>query len=141
MDVLGISEHQLSDAILDHPMGRVFGNEVFIASLINFDNSGNLTMYARVLQDSIQEILEPMDTLAITEQTCKEILQEIPHPSCVILFNCILRTVGFQKKHQQESVNSIWKKYFPTYSGFSTYGEQFGHINSNQTLVALVMGD
>ncbi len=141
MDVLGISEHQLSDAILDHPMGRVFGNEVFIASLINFDNSGNLTMYARVLQDSIQEILEPMDTLAITEQTCKGILKEIPHPSCVILFNCILRTVGFQKKHQQESVNSIWKKYFPTYSGFSTYGEQFGHINSNQTLVALVMGD
>ena len=59
MDVLGVNESQLADAILDHPMGRVFGNEVFIASLINFDAGGNLTMYARVLQDSIQEILEP----------------------------------------------------------------------------------
>jgi len=139
--VLGISESKVEEALLDHPFGRVFGDEVFIASLINFDQTGKLTTYARVLQDSVQEILEPMDVPKITEETCKSILSEIPRPSCVILFNCILRTIGFEKKHLQDTVNAIWKKYFPVYSGFSTYGEQFGHINSNQTLVALVIGE
>jgi len=140
-EILGINESEVKDAILAHPFGRVFGDEVFIASLIGFDETGNLTTYARVLQDSLQEILEPMDAVAITESTCKEIIQEIPKPTCVILFNCILRTIGFQNKKLLSPVNDIWKRYFPVYSGFSTYGEQFCHMNSNQTLVALIMGE
>ena len=140
-DIIGIPESQANDAILDHPFGRTFGDNIFIASLVSFDKNGILSTYARVIQDSVQEILDPMDPLAITEETCKKITQVIPNPSCVILFNCILRTIGFSNKNLQGAVNEIWKRYFPTYSGFSTYGEQFGHINSNQTLVALVIGD
>lgn len=140
-EIIGISESGANDAILDHPFGRTFGDNIFIASLVSFDKNGILTTYARVIQDSVQEILEPMDPIAITEESCQKILKKIPEPSCVILFNCILRTIGFDKKGQQIPVNAIWKKYFPAYSGFSTYGEQFGHINSNQTLVALVMGE
>lgn len=139
--ILGITEGQVNDALLDHPFGRVFGDEVFIASLVNFDRDGKLSMYARVLQDSLQEILMPHDPIEMTEKTCRKITSEIPHPSCIILFNCILRTVGFQKKRLTEKINDIWKRYLSNYSGFSTYGEQFGHINSNQTLVALVIGD
>ncbi len=140
-EVLGITERDVDNAILDHPFGRVFGEEMFIASLVKFNDSGDLSMYARVLQDSQQEILEPMDVISITEETCNKILSDIPRPGCIILFNCILRTIGFQKKRQLQSVNEIWRKNFPVYSGFSTYGEQFGHINSNQTLVALVIGE
>ena len=139
--VLGIPKSQANDAILDHPFGRTFGDNVFIASLVSFDNNGILTTYARVIQDSVQEILEPMDPLKITEESCQKVTKLIPKPSCVILFNCILRTIGFDRKKLQDPVNAIWKQYFPTYSGFSTYGEQFGHINSNQTLVALVIGE
>ena len=82
-----------------------------------------------------------MDPLQITEETCKKVKEKIPEPSCVILFNCILRTIGFNNKKLQSPINTIWKEYFPNYSGFSTYGEQYGHINSNQTLVLLVMGE
>jgi len=140
-EVLGISESAVGDALLDHPFGRTFGDNLFIASLVQFHPDGTLTTYARVLQDSIQEILQPMDAVAITEETCGEIHRKIPRPGCVILFNCILRTIGFQKKHQQEAINAIWRQNFPVYSGFSTYGEQFGRINSNQTLVAVVIGE
>ncbi len=138
---LGISESNVDNAILEHPFGRVFGDNIFIASLVKFDSQGKLDMYARVLQGSEQEILEPMDLAAITENSCREVLEKIPNPGCIILFNCILRTLGFQKKNQTQTVTNIWNKYFPVYSGFSTYGEQYGHINSNQTLVALVIGD
>lgn len=140
-EILGIKEDKANDAILDHPFGRTFGDNVFIASLVSFDRAGILTTYARVIQDSVQEILDPMDPIKITEESCKSIREKIPNPQCVILFNCILRTIGFSNKSLQSPVNAIWKKYFPTYSGFSTYGEQFGHINSNQTLVVLVMGE
>lgn len=140
-EILGIPESTANDALLDHPFGRTFGDNVFIASLVSFDSNGILSTYARVIQDSVQEILDPMDPVKITEESCKKIIEKIPNPSCVILFNCILRTIGFSNKNQQLPVNNIWKQYFPVYSGFSTYGEQFGHINSNQTLVALVMGD
>ena len=47
----------------------------------------------------------------------------------------------YDKEHQQEAINAIWRQNFPVYSGFSTYGEQFGRINSNQTLVAVVIGE
>ena len=137
--VLGVSESSVDSALLDHPFGRVFGDEVFIASLVQFDRMGHLTMYARVLQNSIQEILSPVDAVESAEESCKNVVSQIPNPGCVILFNCILRTVGFEKHNQQGAVNSVWKKYFRTYSGFSTYGEQFSQINSNQTLVMLVM--
>ena len=140
-EIVGVPESAANDAILDHPFGRTFGDNVFIASLVSFDSNGILTTYARVIQDSVQEVLDPMDPIKITEESCKNITKKIPNPSCVILFNCILRTIGFSNKNQQVPINAIWKQYFPIYSGFSTYGEQFGHINSNQTLVALVMGE
>ena len=140
-EVLGISESQVEGATLDHPFGRVFGDNVFIASLVQFGNDGMLDMYARVLQGSEQEILEPMDLVSIAESSCQELMKRVPRPGCIILFNCILRTLGFKQKNQTALVSSIWNKYFPFYSGFSTYGEQYGHINSNQTLVALVIGE
>ena len=124
-EILGINEHSVDNALLDHPFGRVFGEQMF--------------MYARVLNNSVQEILEPMDAVAIAEKTCQDVLEKIPNPGCVILFNCILRTLGFEKHNQQSSINNVWKRYFKQYSGFSTYGEQFERINSNQTLVMLVL--
>lgn len=140
-EVLGISEEQVENALLDHPFGRAFGDTFFTASLVQFHPDGSLTTYARVIQDSVQEILEPMDAVAITEKTCRSLSEKIPDPKCVILFNCILRTIGFEKKGLQSKINAIWRQYFPMYSGFSTYGEQFGSINSNQTLVAIVIGE
>ncbi len=140
-EILEIDERGVNDALLSYPFGRTFGDNVFIASLVGFDEAGILTTYARVIQDSVQEILEPMDAVKVTEESCNAIREKIPNPSCVILFNCILRTIMFDKQHLQESINNIWKSYYPVYSGFSTYGEQFGHINSNQTLVTLVMGE
>lgn len=140
-NIIGIPESEVDKALLDHPFGRAFGDNIFIASLVGFDKNGILSTYARVIQDSVQEILDPMDPLKITEETCVKIKDAIPNPSWVILFNCILRTIGFNNKNLQAPVNSIWKTHFPIYSGFSTYGEQYGHMNSNQTLVLLVMGE
>lgn len=139
--ILGINESQVNDALLEHPFGRVFGENTFIASLVNFNPDGKLLMYARVLQGNTQTIMNPLDAVEITEKSCREMKEKIPRPGCVIFFNCILRTIGFEKSRKQDALVQVWKKHFPTFGGFSTYGEQIGHINSNQTLVALVIGE
>ncbi|MBR1714230.1 MAG: FIST C-terminal domain-containing protein [Treponema sp.] len=139
--VLGISEREAEDATLRHPFGRVFGDNIFIASLARFLPDGTLAMYARVLQGNTQSILDPLDSVEITEKSCLEMKDRIRNPGCVIFFNCILRTIGFEKSGKTSSVAQVWKRHFPKFSGFSTYGEQIGHINSNQTLVALIIGE
>ena len=139
--VLGISEREAEDATLKHPFGRVFGDNIFIASLARFLPDGTLAMYARVLQGNTQVILEPLDSVEMTNKSCLEMKQKIPRPGCVIFFNCILRTIGFEKSGKTSAIAGAWKRHFPAFSGFSTYGEQIGHINSNQTLVALIIGE
>ncbi len=139
--VLGISEREADDATLRHPFGRVFGDNIFIASLARFMPDGTLAMYARVLQGNTQVILDPLDAVEITNKSCLEMKEKVQKPGCVIFFNCILRTIGFEKGGKTSAIANAWKKHFPAFSGFSTYGEQIGHINSNQTLVALIIGE
>ncbi|CEM61066.1 hypothetical protein TPHV1_140014 [Treponema phagedenis] len=38
-------------------------------------------------------------------------------------------------------MTDLYKKVFPVFCGFSSYGEQIGKINSNQTFVSIVIGE
>ena len=136
---LGISESSVDKAALSHPMGRVYGDAIFISSIANFNPNGSMGMYCRVLPNSEVDLLNPLDAVAIANKTGTEIKQEISNPGCVILINCILRTIGFEQQNLTAKISDTWKKYFPAFCGFSSYGEQKDHLNFNQTLVALVI--
>ena len=136
---LGISESEASKAVLSHPMGRSYGDDVFISSIANFNANGSIAMYCRVLPNSEVELMNPLDAVAIAEKTGREFQHEIANPGCVILINCILRTIGFEQQHLTGKIAEAWQKYFPAFCGFSSYGEQKDHLNFNQTLLALVI--
>ena len=138
-EVVGITESEVSNACIEHPIGRVYGGHVFISSLESFNNDGTINMYSRVMKNSIVEVLQPMDEIIETEKTCKQVLEEIPHPGCVILINCILRSIQFDQHHLFEKIIDTWKNYYGKFCGFSSYGEQYGRQNSNQTLVSIVI--
>ena len=55
------------------------------------------------------------------------------------MVNCILRTIGFEQQGLTGRMAETWRKHFPAYCGFSSYGEQENHLNFNQTLVAIVI--
>ncbi|MBR1721579.1 MAG: FIST C-terminal domain-containing protein, partial [Treponema sp.] len=136
---LGISESQVANTALAHPMGRAYGADVFISSIANFNSDGSIGMYCRVLPNSEVEIMNPLDAIEIAENTGKALSAEIKKPGCVILINCILRTIGFEQQNLTGRIAGVWSRYFPAYCGFSSYGEQKDRLNFNQTLLALVI--
>ncbi|MBQ2464141.1 MAG: FIST C-terminal domain-containing protein, partial [Treponema sp.] len=136
---LGITEAEAQNAALQHPMGRAYGEDVFISSIANFNPDGSIGMYCRVLPNSEVELMNPLDPIKIADETCASFAKEIFRPGCVLLVNCILRTIGFEQKHLTTQVAAVWKKYFPVFCGFSSYGEQMDRLNFNQTLLAIVI--
>ncbi|MCR5763886.1 MAG: FIST C-terminal domain-containing protein [Treponema sp.] len=136
---LGISESEAGNAALSHPMGRSYGDDVFISSIANFNSNGSIGMYCRVLPNSEVELMDPLDAVEIANKTGQEFQKEITNPGCVILINCILRTIGFEQNNLTGKIAETWRKYFPAFCGFSSYGEQKDHLNFNQTLLALVI--
>lgn len=138
-EVLGISEGSAEDSTIRHPFGRVYGGNVFLSSLAAFNKDGSVAMYSRVIKNSVVEIMDPVDEITETENTCKAVREHISKPGCVILINCLYRTIQFNQNHLFDKVSNMWKKYYGKFCGFSSYGEQIGKQNSNQTLVAVVI--
>ena len=136
---LDIAEAQADSAALNHPMGRAYGDDVFISSIANFNRDGSIGMYCRVLPNSELELMNPLDAVEIAHRTGESFRQEISNPGCIILINCILRTIGFEQQNLTHRIAETWRKYFPAFCGFSSYGEQKDRLNFNQTLLAIVI--
>lgn len=136
---LDIPFSEVANAALDHPIGRVFGKNIFISSIAGINPDNTFSMYSRVLPNTTAEILELGNIDDIVHETCGNICEVIPNRGFTLLINCILRTIIFENKNICGNVTNIWNKYFKKYCGFSSYGEQIGRINSNQTLVTVVI--
>src|SRR5574344_9219 len=138
---LGLSESQVGDAALSHPFGRVFGGNTFITSIAGFNADGTINMYSRVLTNSTLDVLELLPIEEKTSMTCDNIMQTIPDAGCVLLVNCILRTIIFEQQKICPKLISQYHAKISQFAGFSSYGEQIGRINSNQTLVTIAIGE
>lgn len=138
---IGVPVSEVDNAVLDHPFGRVFGDYIYISSIAGFNNDNTVNMYCRILKDSEVDLLIPDDWEAMGQTTCKEIREEIRKPEFVLFINCILRTIYFGNLKAYDRLTNMYNDNFPVWCGFSSYGEQFGQINSNQTLVSIVIGE
>ena len=136
---LGISESEAANAALTHPLGRAYGDDVFISSIASFNPDGSMGMYCRVLPNAGVELMQPPDAVQIAGRTGEEFTKEVKKQGFVFLVNCILRTIGFEQQGLTGRIAETWRRYFPAYCGFSSYGEQKDHLNFNQTLLAIVI--
>ena len=71
--------------------------------------------------------------------TCDIIDSKIKKPGFIFFVNCILRTLMFEKTDEGRFLANLYKDRYGKVAGFSSYGEQIGRVNSNQTLVVLAM--
>ncbi len=81
------------------------------------------------------------DPLEKCDETCAEIQKEIPRPKFVLLMTCITRTLAFERMRISRDIIRKYSSVFPTFAGFSCYGEQIGRMHCNQTLVSVVIGE
>lgn len=140
-EVLGIGENEVNNAQLVFPFGRRLYGDTYISSIAGFNEDGTMNMYCKVDSGAFVELLKEGEISKIAEETCKSISENIPKPGAVILVNCILRTIYFNQKSLVKEVLDRFDRYFPKFCGFSSYGEQLGRFNCNQTLVSIVIGE
>ena len=137
--VLGISESEVSNALLMHPIGRIFGDNIFISSVASVMPDKSFDMYCRAIPNTKVDIMEIGDVPAIMNSTVENIKEKVPNPGFVFFVNCILRTLVFEKSGDGRHLVDLYEKEFGKVCGFSSYGEQINRVNSNQTLVVLAM--
>jgi len=138
---INIPKHQLGDKLLEYPLGRVIGDETYICSFKNFDEQGRLYSYINVMPNTKLEILKSSHVMETVEATCKEIENEVHNVKFVFFINCILRTLDLKSMQHCSAVAKVYDKYFPSFCGYSSYGEQYNKLCLNQTVVMIAMGE
>ena len=138
---LGVSESQAAQMTFENPFGRFVNGSIHIAALAGFTPDHKITTFARVPVNSTLEMMHIGDPLAKADETCSGIRKVIPRPKFTLMMTCITRTLAFQNGGIGGKIVDKYRAAFPTFCGFSCYGEQIGRIHCNQTLVTLVIGD
>jgi hypothetical protein len=132
---LGLSVAEAPDRFMDHPLGLVAGEEIFVRSPQQIKD-GRMVFYCNVLKGMELSILDSTSIIDDTERAVKEKIAEMGGVAGIINFNCILRTLEMESKGLTEAYGKIFSD-VPTV-GFSTYGEEYlGHINQTATILLL----
>lgn len=138
---IGIPKTQLDEKLLQYPLGRVIGDETYLCSLKQIDSDGMLDSYINIMPNTKLEILKSANVIETVENTCREIQRDVNNIGFVFFINCILRTLDLKNMNQCNLVAKTYEKYFPSFCGFSSYGEQYNKLSLNQTVVMIVMGE
>lgn len=138
---LGVSEAEAETMTFENPFGRLINGSIHIAALAGFTPDKKITTFARIVPNSTLELMHIGDALVKADETCTGIKEAIPYPKFALMMSCITRTMYYQRENLQSKIISKYNNTFPTFAGFSVYGEQIGRVHCNQTLVTVVIGE
>ena len=133
----GVSQSEIAGNVLTNPLGRVIGDEVFIASPYEIGERGSLINYKRVNENDSISVMELMDYEKIGAETRDTIKSENPKISLVLSINCIYRHLLFQNRNYLTEFLGEMAKLGP-HVGVVGGGEQYKKQHINQTLVCAV---
>lgn len=136
--LLGVAEEELEEALQDHPMGRIVGDDIYITSSGPINKDRSIPYYARIYNQTRLAILEPDDLDRVWSETAKVIKSHIPNPSMTFTVNCVNRWRYFNKKGKNEEFANRLTGEYKTHMGIIGYGEQFNYEHFNQTMVMIV---
>ena len=138
---LGVTEAQAEAITFENPFGRLINGSLHIAALAGFTPDKKITTFARVVPNTTLELMHIGNALEKADETCAGIKAAIPEPKFTLMMTCITRTMYFEREHISNKIIEKYNSTFPTFAGFSVYGEQIGRTHCNQTLVTVVIGD
>ena len=134
---LGISKNQIIDNVLEAPLGRVVGDEVFISSMKEIGSNGSLINYKRLNENDTVTVLKLMDYDEINQETRRAIKADGSKISLVFSVHCIYRHLLFsQRNHLQDFLKDMGT--LGTHVGVVGGGEQYKNQHVNQTMVCAV---
>ncbi|GAU77652.1 FIST signal transduction protein [Fusibacter sp. 3D3] len=137
---LNIRADQLSQYFAKNPLGRRLDEKIWITSPFNINPDQSIEFYCRVLTNSVLEILEPNNPLEVIQETKRVIKENVRNIKGLLVFNCILRRLQFDKENIGKQIIGPLCELGPV-TGFSSYGEQLDSTHLNQTMVVLTLGE
>lgn len=132
---------QGSELAIENAFGRYINGAIHIAAIAGFGKDRSVSTYARIVPNSTLEVMHIGDIEKKCDETCQAIVESVKRPKFVLMMNCILRTIYFEQHGYSSKVISKYRNAFPTFCGFSCYGEQLGKGHCSETLVVLAIGD
>lgn len=133
---IGVPESQLSTQFLNHPLGRRYLDDFYIASPMKANDDGSLTFYTQVLPNTFLYLIHPLDPRSVIEKT----LQKIEYrPSFVLSIHCVLRSLKFMQEGIWKDMDRRFGELCVNHTGFVSYGEQYYRRFVNQTMVLLAL--
>lgn len=135
---LNVSRDELQDVIVNHPLGRIIGDDIYITEGKEVREDGSISFYARIYNCSKMAILESDNIENVWQNTTNEVNASMKDRSFAIMVNCVARTVVFEQKGIiGDFVEHISKEYGPLI-GITGFGEQLGSEHLNQTMLLAV---
>lgn len=138
---IGATETAAEGMTFENPFGRHINGSIHIAALAGFGTDKSISTFARIVPNSTLEMMHIGNAEQKCDETCSGILSVIQRPKFVLMMTCITRTMYFARSRLSEKIIAKYNRAFPTFCGFSCYGEQIGKVHCNQTLVTVAIGD
>ena len=130
-----IPKNKLFDFLKEHPLGKIFGDEVHITEIDKINENGSIAYFSKIFKMTKLSLLEQGDMYKEWRQTTLAVKSKVPEPSFNIIVNCCSRISFYSSKNELDSFFNLLKNEYGTYIGFSGFGEQFNYTHLNQTMV------
>lgn len=135
-DFLGISKEEAKTQTFKNPMGRCYGDEVYLISIKQVIN-GSLECYRQITNMDTLVMMELDDYKQVVQNTLTTMQSDFSHISAILSVNCLFRYLFFHDEH-------YWDDYLKTMCSISTHaglvgmGEHYTNQHVNQTMCCVV---
>ncbi|MCR4678284.1 MAG: hypothetical protein K5679_05975 [Lachnospiraceae bacterium] len=136
--VLHVKLDKVVESLVEHPLGRITGKDIYITEMKGVSQDGSITYYARIYNQTKLAILEPDNVDEVWKSTATAVKANIPKPSMTYAINCYTRHLFFERHNRLEDYNEFMKKEYGQYAGMAGSGEQVNYEHFNATMVLVV---
>lgn len=134
--VIGVNEKDLQQHFMNNPLGKIYEDDILIASPMKVNSDKSITFYCQVMPNTFVHMLKPVDPINELNKTLQKLSFK---PEFMYVVNCILRSLKFQNEATWDSFDRTILEKCTNTTGFISYGEQFYRHHVNQTMVILAV--
>lgn len=134
---LDIPRADIVGNVLQNPMGRAVGDEVFISSMMGLEGNGTLLNYKRINKNDCIYFLTLGDYDEIERNTRQKIQDDSKKVSLILSIDCIYRYLLYDANGYVSTYAKNMASLGP-HIGVVGGGEQFNNQHVNQTMVCAV---
>ena len=109
----------------------------YVRSIRHVDGD-ELCLAAAVDRGAVLRVMRPSDLVARTAAALDDARRRVGELELVLAFSCTARNLEAERKHTRAALDRVYAT--APVLGFDSFGEQFGPLLVNHTLVALALG-